>query len=164
MDRRTKGKKASRDGWRIYALHIFTLRTSLYSSELSKVWERRWRITTEVTFLTPTKISTPATSVVRPGAFRYCDKQIFMLIGFKHWQGLGNYLERDKALFSFQMGRGHVIPGVEKGVLGACVGEKRRIIIPPHLAYGASGDGGVIPPNSTIAFDLDIFEIFIKGA
>jgi len=63
----------------------------------------------------------------------------------------------------FQMGRGHVIPGVEKGVLGACVGEKRRIIIPPSLAYGASGDGNVIPPNSTIAFDLDIFEIYIKG-
>lgn len=61
------------------------------------------------------------------------------------------------------MGRGHVIPGVEKGVLGACIGEKRRIIIPPSLAYGASGDGSVIPPNSTIAFDLDIFEIYIKG-
>ena len=61
------------------------------------------------------------------------------------------------------MGRGHVIPGVEKGLLGACVGEKRRIIIPPNLAYGSSGDGNVIPPDSTIAFEIDIFEIYIKG-
>ena len=62
-----------------------------------------------------------------------------------------------------QMGRRHVIPGVEKGLMGACVGEKRRIIIPPALAYGPNGDGGVIPPDATIAFEIDIFEIYIKG-
>ena len=61
------------------------------------------------------------------------------------------------------MGRRHVIPGVEKGLMGACVGEKRRLIIPPALAYGPNGDGGVIPPDATIAFEIDIFEIYIKG-
>jgi len=63
----------------------------------------------------------------------------------------------------FQMGRGHVIPGVERGLLGACIGEKRRLIIPPSLAYGTSGVDGVIPPDATIAFDIDIFEIYIQG-
>jgi len=67
------------------------------------------------------------------------------------------------APWRFQMGRRHVIPGVEKGLMGACVGEKRRIIIPPALAYGPNGDGGVIPPDATIAFEIDIFEIYIKG-
>jgi len=62
----------------------------------------------------------------------------------------------------FQMGKGHVIPGVEQGLMGACVGEKRRIIIPPSLAYGSSGVDG-IPPDSTIAFEIDIFEIYLKG-
>ena len=61
------------------------------------------------------------------------------------------------------MGKGHVIPGVEQGLMGACVGEKRRIIIPPSLAYGSSGVDG-IPPDSTIAFEIDIFEIYIKGS
>jgi len=60
--------------------------------------------------------------------------------------------------FNFQLGFGEVIPGWEKGLLGICVGEIRRLTIPPHLGYGATGVGNV-PPNAALVFDIEIVEI-----
>lgn len=61
--------------------------------------------------------------------------------------------------FSFTVGIGMVIKGWDEGILGMKVGEKRRLIIPSHLAYGAQGVRGAIPPHATLIFDVELFEI-----
>jgi len=61
--------------------------------------------------------------------------------------------------FSFQLGAGRVIPGWDQGVVDMKVGGQRRLIIPPNLAYGAQGAGGVIPPNATLVFDIMLLNV-----
>jgi FKBP-type peptidyl-prolyl cis-trans isomerase len=60
--------------------------------------------------------------------------------------------------FTFQVGVGQVIAGFDQGVLGMKVGGKRRLTIPPSLAYGSQGSGS-IPPNATLKFDVDLVSI-----
>ncbi len=59
----------------------------------------------------------------------------------------------------FQLGAGQVIPGFEQGIVGMKVGGKRRITIPPSLAYGSAGRPPTIPGNSTLVFDVDLVSI-----
>lgn len=61
--------------------------------------------------------------------------------------------------FSFTLGERRVIPGWEQGVEGMQVGGKRELIIPPELAYGPQGAGGVIPPNATLKFEIELLEV-----
>ena len=61
-------------------------------------------------------------------------------------------------LFSFPLGAGHVIQGWDEGVAGMKVGGRRRITIPPELGYGSRGAGGVIGPNETLVFVVDLFD------
>ena len=66
---------------------------------------------------------------------------------------------RERGPFDVLLGAGQVIPGWELGLVGMRVGGRRQLVIPPHLAYGSQGAGGVIPPSAVLVFDVELVEM-----
>jgi FKBP-type peptidyl-prolyl cis-trans isomerase FkpA len=64
-----------------------------------------------------------------------------------------------KQPFDFDLGAGQVIQGWDEGFAGMKVGGKRTLVIPPEMGYGARGAGGVIPPNATLLFEVELLDV-----
>ncbi|XP_036428995.1 peptidyl-prolyl cis-trans isomerase FKBP10 [Colossoma macropomum] len=61
------------------------------------------------------------------------------------------------------VGQGRQLAGVDKGIVGMCINERRKITVPPHLAYGGQGAGDTIPPDTTLVFDLHLLDVFNRA-
>lgn len=106
----------------------------------------------------------PATLVVRDvivGAGAVADPGTLPRVHYflKTWSN-GNEVDASYAdPFQFELGSGHVIAGFDQGIAGMRVGGRREIVIPPDLGYGEQGAGGVIKPNETLVFVVDLIEV-----
>jgi len=115
---------------------------------------------------TPTESAAPVTELkiedikVGDGAVAEAGKQVSV-----HYTGtLTDGTKFDSSVdrkdpFTFSLGAGQVIKGWDEGVKGMKIGGKRKLTIPPSMGYGEAGAGGVIPPNATLIFDVELLDV-----
>ena len=85
-----------------------------------------------------------------------------VLVHYVGWLESGQQFDSSRARrdpLDFSLGAGDVIKGWDEGIPGMKVGGKRKLVIPPELAYGAHGCGGVIPPHATLVFEVELLEV-----
>ena len=120
----------------------------------------------------PATTGTTATEVTMQDGLKYTDDQVgtgavatagkTAVVHYTGWLLDGTKFDssRDRNQpFSFPLGAGQVIKGWDEGVVGMKVGGKRTLIVPPALGYGARGAGGVIPPNATLKFEVELLDV-----
>jgi FKBP-type peptidyl-prolyl cis-trans isomerase FkpA len=102
----------------------------------------------------------------QPGAGAEARKGHIVSVHYTGWlysngeQGAKFDSSRDRGQpFAFELGAGMVIQGWDEGVAGMKVGGQRTLVIPPGMGYGARGAGGVIPPNATLKFDVELLDV-----
>src|SRR5437868_935876 len=106
--------------------------------------------------ITDIKIGTGATP--KPGQICVMHYTGWLYQGGAKGQKFDSSLDRGKP-FEFPIGQQRVIAGWDEGVASMKVGGRRTLIIPPALGYGARGAGGVIPPNATLIFEVELLEV-----
>ena len=113
--------------------------------------------------MTPSNDSTAVVKedlVVGKGASAAAGDDI--VVHYVGWLESGQQFDSSRARrdpLDFSLGAGDVIRGWDEGIQGMKVGGKRRLTIPPELAYGAQGCGGVIPPEATLVFEVELLEV-----
>jgi len=106
--------------------------------------------------ITDSQVGTGATP--KPGQICVMHYTGWLYEGGAKGKKFDSSLDRGKP-FEFPIGRHQVIAGWDEGVATMKVGGKRTLIIPPELGYGARGAGGVIPPNATLIFDVELLDV-----
>jgi peptidylprolyl isomerase len=106
--------------------------------------------------ITDTQVGTGATP--RPGQICVMHYTGWLYVNGAKGKKFDSSVDRGQP-FEFPIGRHQVIAGWEEGVASMKVGGKRTLIIPPELGYGARGAGGVIPPNATLIFDVELLDV-----
>jgi FKBP-type peptidyl-prolyl cis-trans isomerase len=117
-------------------------------------------------------LSAKTTEVTMPDGLKFTDDQVgtgteaqtgkTVSVHYTGWLADGTKFDssRDRNTpFSFPLGQGQVIKGWDEGVAGMKVGGKRTLTIPADLGYGARGAGGVIPPNATLKFEVELLDV-----
>ena len=110
-------------------------------------------------------ITTPSGLIIEDivegtGAEAVANRYVF--VHYTGWLTNGSKFDSSKDRgepFAFPLGQRHVIAGWDEGVQGMKVGGTRKLTIPPQLGYGARGAGGVIPPNATLVFEVELLEV-----
>lgn len=118
----------------------------------------------------PSKVTGPGKSL--PGGLQYWDIKPgtgpeaktgdTVKVEYTGWLTNGKKFDSNAGTgqpFTVKLGAGQVIKGWDEGVTGMKVGGKRKLTIPPDLGYGARGAGGVIPPNATLIFDVELLDL-----
>jgi FKBP-type peptidyl-prolyl cis-trans isomerase FkpA len=99
---------------------------------------------------------------IEAGSGDVAEKGSMVSVHYTGWLTDGTKFDSSKDRndpFNFPLGAGHVIRGWDEGVQGMKVGGKRKLTIPPQLGYGARGAGGVIPPNATLVFEVELLKV-----
>ncbi len=130
----------------------------VYTLYLSALWGKSMSVITTESGLQIEEIKVGDGAVATAGQF--------VSVHYTGWLTNGNKFDSSKDRdepFEFPLGQRNVIAGWDEGVQGMQIGGVRKLTIPPQLGYGTRGAGGVIPPNATLVFEVELLDILVDG-